>query len=555
MTTVRPTNETDKGLGLFAARDYSVGEEIIVQNEPLVELTPQNEDQVRVISESLVVPGNDDPHNDEGKNVETHKTTAALSLFSSILVPESVDTRYHGAFRGMVQAGLCFGHRVILDANAVPEALFTLYHPSLETDKTRDTFKSGSAKGSDTTSEAEARIVHVAFQACDYLNVRLDQSSPIYKVLFADNSTKSRLLQVMLIWSCNAFEGGRIYDEISRVNHSCNPNAVIITDNENKSIQRLVSARAIPAGTEITISYLGIFLYASTSVRKVMLETTKHFVCQCEQCTSGIDKSSCMPCMNCHKRVAGAKSLEEDVQYDDEHDVSYMVQEAGSNTVWKCSSCNVNIDRNDERYQSTFVVCDKVINKVTTFLQDYHVFGKTSVKPISSLEDSQEDLAEEVEQVRLELLEDLLRMSSSVLGALHWTTNLLLLLQLDDSLESLHGSLLSQEASDKQDNMTSLAESIDMLERLMRFVGQHHVGLHCGHLLSNLVISTARALVSLGDVKSQKYAADWLGKIQDYVDRFEPEMTKKIVHALSTAWTRNRNNPTAEPNKKRAKTS
>ena len=34
------------------------------------------------------------------------------------------------------------------------------------------------------------------------------------------------LLKVLLIYSCNSFENGRIYQKLSRVNHSCNPNCI-----------------------------------------------------------------------------------------------------------------------------------------------------------------------------------------------------------------------------------------------------------------------------------------------------------------------------------------
>ena len=33
------------------------------------------------------------------------------------------------------------------------------------------------------------------------------------------------LQKVMLIWACNSFQGGRIYSQISRVNHDCIGNA------------------------------------------------------------------------------------------------------------------------------------------------------------------------------------------------------------------------------------------------------------------------------------------------------------------------------------------
>ena len=74
-----------------------------------------------------------------------------------------------------------------------------------------------------------------------------------------------------------------------------------------------------------------------------------------------------------------------------------------------------------------------------------------------------------------------------------------------------------------------------------------------GHLLSHVVIGTARALVSLGDHKSQTYAAEWLEKVAAHVETFETEGMKKVVASLSSAWTRPNNSGAEEPQKKRAK--
>ena len=46
------------------------------------------------------------------------------------------------------------------------------------------------------------------------------------------------------------------------------------------------------------------------------------------------------------------------------------------------------------------------------------------------------------------------------------------------------------------------------------------------------------AFVSLGDVKSRKYAAEWIEKVEDYVRKFEGEGMIKVVEALKEAWKR-----------------
>jgi biotin-(acetyl-CoA carboxylase) ligase len=87
-------------------------------------------------------------------------------------------------------------------------------------------------------------------------------------------------------------------------------------------------------------------------------------------------------------------------------------------------------------------------------------------------------------------------------------------------------------------DMELLAEAIDMLERLCKFVQGLGLKLHMGHVLSDLVVGAARALVSLGDVKSQKYASEWLKRIAGYVEHFESDGMQKVVSALQVAWTR-----------------
>jgi hypothetical protein len=88
--------------------------------------------------------------------------------------------------------------------------------------------------------------------------------------------------------------------------------------------------------------------------------------------------------------------------------------------------------------------------------------------------------------------------------------------------------------------MEEVAEAIDSLERVHRFVESLNLKLHPGHMLGDVIIGTARTLVSLGDVKSQKYGAEWLDKITDYVNKFESEGRQKVLSALSTAWKENR---------------
>ena len=93
--------------------------------------------------------------------------------------------------------------------------------------------------------------------------------------------------------------------------------------------------------------------------------------------------------------------------------------------------------------------------------------------------------------------------------------------------------------------MGDVAEAIDSLQRIERFMQSLQLHLDPGHVLGDVVIGVARTLVSLGDVKSQKYGAEWLEKITDYVDKFESEGRQKVVAALKVAWTKH--DESAEP--------
>jgi deoxyinosine 3'endonuclease (endonuclease V) len=84
--------------------------------------------------------------------------------------------------------------------------------------------------------------------------------------------------------------------------------------------------------------------------------------------------------------------------------------------------------------------------------------------------------------------------------------------------------------------LMQVAELIDSLERLYRFVDELGLQLHIGHLLGNVVIGVARTLVTLGDTKSKKYASEWSQKVTDYVENFESDDMKKVLTTLQVAW-------------------
>jgi hypothetical protein len=260
MTEVRKS--TFGSQGLFATKSYSVGD-VLFEESPVIILAPLSDDESKSLMMDLMGDKKESPH-------KKKSSKESITLWNAIEPPSSVPDRFHGTFRGMVQAGLCFMKRK-LDNTEDWESLLQLHHPS-----------------QDTASSPEKIILQVSGQAIDYLKAQKPEDSII------DWET---LEKIMLIWACNSFEGGRLYPQISRVNHDCNPNAVIQPLEE---AQRLVAATDIAEGEEISISYLGLLLYAETSVRRERLQQSKFFECQCPRCSSDEDKAARIPCPTCH---------------------------------------------------------------------------------------------------------------------------------------------------------------------------------------------------------------------------------------------------------------
>merc|ERR1712176_990317 len=92
--------------------------------------------------------------------------------------------------------------------------------------------------------------------------------------------------------------------------------------------------------------------------------------------------------------------------------------------------------------------------------------------------------------------------------------------------------VITQEMPDVGD----IAEAIDSLQRITRFVDSLKLDIDSAHLLADVTIGIARMLISLGDLKSQKYGAEWLSKIEDYVNHFSDKGIQKVVSVLKVAW-------------------
>lgn len=100
--------------------------------------------------------------------------------------------------------------------------------------------------------------------------------------------------------------GTALIPEISKINHSCDPNCVLSFKGRTAYITAI---KDIPEGNEITISYIPLpkpFL-----TRKTMLHTQFNFTCHCELCTgqrkSGTDNMLMRECPECkvhsHPRI------------------------------------------------------------------------------------------------------------------------------------------------------------------------------------------------------------------------------------------------------------
>jgi hypothetical protein len=354
-----------------------------------------------------------------------------------------------------------------------------------------------------------------------------------------------------------------------------------------------------------------------------------------------------IPCPTCHPRIpaTGYRQLEEDVQYDDDETVAYAVAKkkkmtmSGSNIInndnnnnnkldddddedwfWECDTCQSTFamslppdngkkeqqdtDKNKSQQQQhtpldppLAAAMHQVVTRVVGFIQDHEtlLFGRNKAIGRSNVANNHNDDEDDKETTLIleDLLQEHVTLASNIIGVRHWTTNLLLLLQLDTWLSDIHAQLLtratattSKSGNDNDESLLdSVAQSVDALQRLIKFVNgfssssssssstnaaaavqdrdnhnhsisNHDNGnncnelvLHRGHLLSSVILGTVRALVSLGDAKSQKYASEWLKQLDggdnahddkdNFVTLFESPAMQKVVAALRVAWIRN----------------
>mmetsp|Transcript_29148 Transcript_29148/g.44070 ORF Transcript_29148/g.44070 Transcript_29148/m.44070 type:complete len:487 (-) Transcript_29148:87-1547(-) len=473
------------GSGLFANKDFEAGEVLVEEANPLVRLVPNSVEEESKLFNAVSV---------RGSTASRHNGS---SFFSSINPPLDLPKQCKGKFQGMIQALACFVE--LSPSNCKSADLNGLYMPDLN-----------------SPTKEEETILVVCKEALKYLQINSTEGSKL-KTFVEDRPDDAR--KVMLVWSCNSFQGGRIYAQQSRINHSCNPNAVIRA-NEDK--QTVLAACSIKAGEEICISYLGLLLYADRPVRQAQLLADKHFQCNCCRCSQFFDPAAAIPCVTCHDR--NGRYLDENVAYDDEENVNYMFPRQSLD--FECSKCKYTTKLDtDEPSKEIFSAIKAVEGKIVIHLENI---------------DEEQTQDEEAWETQLHQL------TCSVAGANHWTTNMMSLTRLDRILKQ-HHTLMIQ--SGEPPGIEEIAETIDSLQRICRFVDGLELKLDIGHLLSDVVIGVARTLVGLGDKKSKAYASEWVGKIKNYSDLFETPGMQKVVATLLRAGDENDSKPQAKRQK------
>ena len=489
MTEVR---NAANGQGLYALKTFENGD-IILEEKPIFTLLSPTYDTIQTQF-----------NNFNGKHKSNQSNFTLLSFLQHIELPSSIDPSQGGKFRGMIHAAVSFATILTstsLDKmNTAISEIQQLYAPSTET----------SSISAATRDEKE--VIIVAKEALRSLQNLSKVHSNLHN--FVTNQPQE-CLHVMLVWSCNSFTDGLIYKTTSRINHDCDPNAIVQPVLSDNNMHRIVATSSIQPGEEITISYLGILTYADNRIRSSVLSATKHFVCKCNRCAKGIDLASAIPCPSCHPRIMVGKYLDEDVQYDDEKSACYVYPPK------KCLVCGEILKASG----SVMKMMNKVSDKVSIHLQE-----SCANEEISREEAGRKRI------IKNDMVEQFYQLSTSVLGAKHWCTNLMLLSFLDQTLNAMNSAMLLQGNSGKPPDLTEVAECIDSLERLWEYVQGLNLKAHPGHLLCLQTIGISRILLSLGDMKSKNYGLEWIRKIEEYVNRgFEMDGVIKVVKTLKNS--------------------
>lgn len=493
------------GVGLYATKSYKAGE-IILQESPIITLAPKKSEHIAAIR-------------DQFQNIkEGAKISQADKCLHDLIIPDSIDTKLKSEFRGMLIAAASYA---LEENDTVKSKVQELYVPNLD----------------DNENQHEKKVIILCEDAMSFLKKQRKTDSKLHKLI---DQSPIECKKIMLIWSCNSFKGGYIYERTSRINHSCDFNAVVSTNNfsNDDEEQTIRAACSIQEGGEIAISYLGSFTYSDQKLRNEKLVTEKFFTCHCERCErerSSGDMAASMPCPNCHPRIG--RYLDEDVQYDDgEVEVQYCVSSLKGDTnqiIYNCEKCG------EVKFDETLLnAIEKAIERSTSHLNQ-DLFG------LNEIDDDEGD-----RNSKIEMTERLACLATSVLGAKHWATILLTFVMLSAKLSSLHATMLCKSASgsdskkekdeENAETMDDIAECINSLDRINSYMQSLKLQSHVGHLVGNVSVGVSRVLVGFGDVKSMKYGSTFASAVfDDYFKLgFEGEAMEKVAETLIHAWER-----------------
>jgi len=296
---------------------------------------------------------------------------------------------------------------------------------------------------------------------------------------------------------------------------------------------RVSAPAGVSAGTELSISYLGLFHYADAAARGTRLYFDKAFACECPRCADppGGDSAGAVPCPTCHGRNLRGM-LEEEVMFDDgSGGVKYAVPVPAQGKAegvfhvgsLRCTACGMAHNSDSPDGRMALEVYRKVSGKVLDRL--------SSPQPADdedAMDDGDDDGAASEEFDR-----DLLEMATLTLGSRHWTTSLLTLSILDRDLARYHSAMLTGRLPDSEE----LAGSIDDLQGLWKFADGLGLTGRCGGgaLLYAQTLGICRVLVAMGDEKSVAYAKEWAGRVAVHVRTFEAGHWGKIVEGIEKA--------------------
>jgi len=99
----------------------------------------------------------------------------------------------------------------------------------------------------------------------------------------ANKEKAEEMIKIFNIYGSNAFLNG-VYLKMSRLNHSCRPNAEICSDSDVSKPLNIRAMSKIETGEEIFISYKFALVSMNRKERREFLIDRKHFVCHCRFC-------------------------------------------------------------------------------------------------------------------------------------------------------------------------------------------------------------------------------------------------------------------------------